>query len=101
MRAYPNSVLFTGAKSGDILKGCGDKNCGLRIKVESPQHVGNGGRVKGRFQLVSAGTGEYSDSLKEYEGMTVSDVKHLINEVAAKGQTACRHIFNMNMMALE
>ena len=64
MKAYKNSVKFTGADSGSTLIGLGEVNSGLKIKVNSNQLNGHGGRVHGTFTIIDAGNGSYSDAQK-------------------------------------
>lgn len=58
------TVMETGAAAGSILVGIRDHNAGLLIRVGCTQQVGEGGQLSGAIEVLDAGTGYYSDSIR-------------------------------------
>ncbi|GLI35636.1 hypothetical protein [Desulforhabdus amnigena] len=96
------TVKDSGASAGDFLIGVKEQelNRGLRIKVHKNQEKGHGGRVKGSFDLVEAGTGTYAEYLLEFVGDSFIEAKELIEKIQEKGGKAlkCLHLLNCNKL---
>jgi hypothetical protein len=99
------TVKDSGASAGDILIGIQEEalNRGLRIKIHKSQEKGHGGRVKGSFDLLDAGTGTYAQYLMEFVGEGFIEARELIEGVRKKGDAAlkCSHILNCNKLRVE
>jgi hypothetical protein len=79
-KAIPGSILYTGAKGGDLVEGMSEKNLGMRLRIRMDQAKGENGWLKGRFELVAAGEGTYAQYLEKYVGQ-VMWAEDLMNKV--------------------
>ena len=60
----PNTIKTTGAAAGDVLVGVeSDANIGLAVEIVASQPIGEGGRIKGPFNILHAGNGRYADGI--------------------------------------
>lgn len=102
---HPDSLIFTGAELLAEVVGLVSANEGLRLKVKQEQQRGWSKVIKGRFELVSAGIGDYSEQLRPFEGQTFS-ANDLIDEVLQQMSRSSKHvpktlqIFNCNILGL-
>ena len=71
-KAEPGSIQESGANTFDVLEGMTDKNIGLRLRVKQPQTKYRNGSVEGRFEILDAGTGYYSEQIKPIVGQTMN-----------------------------
>lgn len=102
-RTPRGTVKEKGAPAGAVLVGIGRVNRGLRVRIREAQHEGRGGPIEGAFQVLDAGSGDYSEELGRNiakKGRTFPDAGELISLVRAR-QKKCRHILNCNMLRLE
>lgn len=98
-KAKPGTVKETGAKAGDVLIGIEGSNRNLQIRIHRNQEAGDGGRVKGSFDLLDAGDGAYAEYLSKFIGESFLAASELIESVAGKsGAQKCTHVVNLNMM---
>jgi|SRR5262250_3025441 len=101
-KTSPRTVKETGARAEQFLIGIEEHplNRGLRIKIHQPQEPGDGGRVKGSFDLVAEGTGTYAQYLRQYIGESFLSAAELINRVRKQGGKAldCTHFLNCHKL---
>ena len=84
-KAKLGRVHHTGAKAGDILFGEDDLNRNMQIRIHSRQIANEkekGKRIGGKFDLLKAGDGDYSQYLEEFEGQTF-EANDLITRIQA------------------
>jgi hypothetical protein len=94
-----DTVLHTGADANDVLEGAGEANKGLRIQVRVRQPKGIAGPVDGKFVLIDAGAGPYSELLGPFRGSTFSTAKQLFSAVRDEPSgKKCTHILNKNLL---
>jgi hypothetical protein len=71
--ADPRSIFCNeGAKAGDRVVGLHPKNRGLILKLRQDQLRGESGSVKGRFDVIEAGDGDYADYIAGFIGQTLN-----------------------------
>jgi hypothetical protein len=95
----PNRVNNTGARSGCILRGVASQNEGLRLRVLQDQPKGEGGPIKGRFEILDVGDNKHSDSLQELLGAT-TDAEEVIT-VIRRAHPGCVSVVNANLLMVE
>lgn len=92
-----NTVVVTGAVSGDVLVGITPRNLGLIIRVDEKQSAGLGGRIIGSFSVIAVGSGEYADALRQVFVKQASFTSiELVEAVRASGAVDFTHVVNAN-----
>jgi len=76
---HPERVVkATGAKGGDLLIGVRPINLAMRLRITTDQQPGVGGRIRGGFRLLDAGSGTYSAALGPLVGRDFAEASDLI-----------------------
>ncbi len=98
----PNTVVNSGAESGDVLVGFHKSgNRGLLIEVFDAQPRGEGGRVRGAFRILHEGTGKYSAGIRAVIDRTryFTSADEFIRLVSREpGCRDCTHGLNLNAL---
>lgn len=97
-----NALQFTGAPKGSVLIGFGDLNRDLLVRVHSDQQKNrtNGGHITGEFTLICAGTGQYAEYLRAFEGQSFKAASDLLQEVRDRGGKKCTYVLNSECLTL-
>ncbi len=95
----PKRVSDSGAQGGCILSGAAPHNMGLRLRVLLDQPKGDGGPIKGRFQILDAGSNKHSDSLQSLLGVT-TDAQEVIT-IIRRAHPGCVSVVNANILMVE
>ena len=94
-------VKDKGAKVGDILVGIKPSNRDLRVRVHQSQNADRK-QIRGSFDLISAGTGQYAAAMSGLEGTTFQTAKDLIEIVRGKsGNEKCTYILHGDMLRVD
>lgn len=94
-----NAVSQTGAKSGCILCGAGPNNTGLRLRILQDQPRGEGGPLRGSFQILNVGDNKYSEFLEGLLGRA-TDAEEVVRLIRRE-HPGCVSIVNANILVLE
>jgi hypothetical protein len=97
--AQSKRVSDSGAQGGCILTGAAPHNVGLRVKVFRDQPKGDGGPIKGQFQILDAGTNKHSDSLQRLLGL-MTDADEVI-AIIRRAFPGCVSVVNANILTVE
>ena len=71
-KAESGSIQESGADALDLVEGMTDKNLGLLLRVKQPQNKYENGSLKGRFEVISEGTGYYAEQIRPLVGHTMN-----------------------------
>ena len=98
----PKSIKTTGASAHTHVIGHEAINEGLVLLLKADQPIGHGGRLKGAFEVINAGSGPYASAIRTV-GATADQwtAKALLDRIQAiPGNQKATHIFNGNMLAV-
>ena len=85
--AEHGSILFTGAVALSLVEGMTDKNRGLILKIKQEQNKGENGWIKGRFEIIDAGTGYYAEQIRPLVGQTMNAADMIEKVIGELGPT--------------
>jgi hypothetical protein len=93
------TVRTSGAEAGQVLRGAGPNNMGLRLLVSQTQRRGNDGAITGCFVILDVGENRHAQSLAvlQHRSTDASEVLAVIR----RSQPACVSVVNANILSLE
>ena len=93
------SVGRLGAEANALLRGTGDHNRGLVIRVTQPQARGHEGPIQGNFVILEAGDNRHSDTLS---GMLnrETNAQEILKLIRSK-HPACVNVVNANSLTTD
>ena len=94
------TIKDTGCAPGSTLVGIRSYNLNLRLRVTLGQPKGEGGHIKGAFEVLDAGDGRYANALTPFVGRQVPDAGELIEAVRGQEPTAS-HFLNAGSLRVE
>jgi hypothetical protein len=92
-------VSDTGARSGRILRGIGQINDGLRLRVFQDQPKGSAGAIQGRFEILDVGNNKHVPSLLQLLGAK-TDAEEVLT-VLRRNSPMRVSVVNANILTVE
>ena len=94
-----NSVARLGAEPHSILRGVGDNNQGLRLRLTQAQARGHVGPIQGPFVIFDAGNNRHSETLSAllHKETNAEEVLALLR----RKHPACVNVVNANNLMFE